>query len=108
LAVQVLISPSAQDIIPQGGGELYMWEQTWGNSELWAVDRAALTRPDGGVFFVAHHVDGGLRILIDERLEPPNDLRIRRNALRRRRLVIWWDGKRWGWRGDNPAPGPQG
>jgi hypothetical protein len=99
LAKPVWIEATAEaaEFIRTHGGELYMWQQPFGR--YWLLDRQSMKRPNETIAFVPHETDQGFTIFLDDRLAPPNELKVDLAPLPWKRLKLLWNGQPWGRRG---------
>lgn len=82
--------------IRRRGGTLFLWQTGFGRD--FEIDRLALERPERTVDFVS--IGGGdVDVLVERSLGVPAELRVELGRLPRKHLKVFWDGARWGRRG---------
>jgi hypothetical protein len=101
-ATEISATHEAADEIRAHGAKLYLWLEDF--SRDWVIDKLATTAPVPDIEFESLRGDG-FDVLYDARMAPPTRLRIEVSHVPRRRLKVFWDGARWGRRGDAGSGG---
>ncbi len=104
-ATEISATHEAAAEIRARGGKLYLWQEDF--SRDWVLDKLATTAPVLDIEFEALRGDG-FDVLYDATLRAPARVKIELGHVPRRRLKVFWDGARWGWRGGADGGGPDG
>jgi hypothetical protein len=94
--VNVEISPGALELVRSRAGRLFLWTRDIGRG--WETDQTAFAPPPDVRFEL--HEQRAFQLYLEEGIELPEELEIKRRRRPFGGVKVCWDGQPWGARGD--------
>jgi hypothetical protein len=101
--MEVEISDDAISWLVSQGGSLYLWEEPV--ADAWALDRMSTVNPGPPYEFDAVFIDETpIQLQLERSLPEANEVKIEMRHMHHG-VRVYWDGLRWGWRGEGGGEG---